>query len=155
VTSTDLPVTSARTAKEVVAITAALRRVYRRRLRDLIPGPRLRGAQLELLQHVEAEPGTGVAAAARALHLAGNSVSTLVNQLVEEGLLRREIDPADRRAARLLLTGRAQARLTEWRSARGRLIAVALERMPSVDQEALAAALPAFRRLIQELEETL
>jgi DNA-binding MarR family transcriptional regulator len=108
-----------------------------------------------LLQHVEAEPGTGVAAAARALHLAGNSVSTLVNQLVEEGLLRREIDPADRRAARLLLTERAQARLTEWRSARGRLIAVALERMPGVDQEALAAALPAFRRLIQELEETL
>jgi DNA-binding MarR family transcriptional regulator len=155
VTSTDLPATSARTAEEVVAITAALRRVSRRRLRGTVSGPRLRGAQLELLQHVEAEPGTGVAAAARALHLAGNSVSTLVNQLVEEGLLRREIDPADRRAARLLLTDRAQSRLTEWRSARGRLIAVALERMPSADQEALAAALPTFRRLIQELEETL
>jgi DNA-binding MarR family transcriptional regulator len=155
VTSTDLPATSVRTAEEVVAITAALRRVSRRRLRGSVPGPRLRGAQLELLQHVEAEPGTGVAAAARALHLAGNSVSTLVNQLVEEGLLRREIDPADRRAARLLLTGRAQARLTEWRSARGRLIAVALERLPSADQETLATALPAFRRLIQELEETL
>ena len=146
---------STRTAEEVVAITAALRRVTRRRLRDTIPGPRLRGAQLELLRHVELEPGTGVAAAARALHLAGNSVSTLVNQLVEQGLLSRESDPADRRAARLWLTEAAQARLTAWRSAKGQLLAEALERLPRDDRESLAAALPAFRRLLHELEETL
>src|SRR5947199_4929761 len=70
------------TADELMGLAAGLRRVVRRRLRAELPGPALRGAQVELLQLVEAEPGVGVAAAARSLHLAGNTVSTLVNQLV-------------------------------------------------------------------------
>jgi DNA-binding MarR family transcriptional regulator len=132
----------------------ALRRVVRRRLRAALPAPRLRGAQLELLQLVETEPGIGVAAAARALHLAGNSVSTLVNQLVNEGFLIREVDPVDRRAARLRLTEHAEARLANWRRARTELVEAAVSRLSSTDQAALAAALPAFRRLLVELEET-
>lgn len=145
-----------RAAEEVVAVVdtvAALRRVARRKLRARGPGPRLRGAQLELLQLVETEPGIGVAAAARALHLAGNSVSTLVNQLVRHGLLTREADPSDRRAARLRLTEQATRRLTTWRAARRALIGAAVDRLPSDDQRALAAALPAVRRLLIELEE--
>ena len=89
------------TADELMGLAAGLRRVVRRRLRAELPGPALRGAQLELLQLVEAEPGVGVAAAARSLHLAGNTVSTLVNQLVAAGMVHRAVDPADRRAARL------------------------------------------------------
>ncbi|HEY2205644.1 MAG TPA: MarR family transcriptional regulator [Pseudonocardia sp.] len=135
-----------------MAVTTALRRVVRRRLRGSLPHPPLRGAQLELLQLVEAEPGTGVAAAARALHLAGNSVSTLVNQLVTAGLLRRTVDPADRRAARLELTDAALSRLAHWRRARGELIGTALNRLPEADRTAVAAALPALRRLVDELE---
>ena len=95
------------TADELMGLAAGLRRVVRRRLRAELPGPALRGAQLELLQLVEAEPGVGVAAAARSLHLAGNTVSTLVNQLVGAGMVRRAVDPADRRAARLTLTDAA------------------------------------------------
>ena len=146
--------TSASTADEVVGIVAAIRRISRRRLRGTVPGPMLRGTQLELLRLVETEPGIGVAAAARALHLAGNSVSTLVNQLVERGLLHRETDPNDRRAAQLRLTEQATTRLLDWRRARSQLISVALDRLPPADREAVAAALPAFRRLIVELEET-
>jgi DNA-binding MarR family transcriptional regulator len=108
---------------------------------------------LELLRFVEAEPGTGVAAAARALRLAGNSVSTLVNQLVAAGLLCREVDPTDRRAARLALTDAAAGRLAAWRRARGELVGTALDRLSAADQAAVAAALPALRRLLTELEE--
>jgi DNA-binding MarR family transcriptional regulator len=133
--------------------TAALRRVLRRQLRATLPGRPLRGAQLELLQLVEAQPGIGVAAAARALHLAGNSVSTLVNQLVTAGLLHRGADPADRRVARLELTDAARARLTAWRHARGRLIETALDRMTEPDRAAVEAALPALGRLVRLLEE--
>ena len=96
------------TADELMGLAAGLRRVVRRRLRAQLPGPALRGAQLELLQLVEAEPGVGVAAAARSLHLAGNTVSTLVNQLVAAGMVHRAVDPADRRAARLTLTDAAR-----------------------------------------------
>jgi len=62
--------TSASTADEVVGIVAAIRRISRRRLRGTVPGPMLRGTQLELLRLVETEPGIGVAAAARAAEIA-------------------------------------------------------------------------------------
>ncbi|GAA1788893.1 hypothetical protein GCM10009682_08690 [Luedemannella flava] len=41
------------------------------------------------------QTGIGVPAAARELRLAGNPVSTLINQLTEAGHLCRETDPAD------------------------------------------------------------
>ncbi len=140
------------TADELMQLVAGVRRVVRRRLRADLPGPRLRGAQVELLQIVEATPKIGVAAAARELHLAGNTVSTLVNQLVDAGMLRRESDPDDRRAACLMLTDTTGARLARWREARGRLVGDALARLPAHDVEALGAALPALRNLIDELE---
>jgi DNA-binding MarR family transcriptional regulator len=144
---------SAALGAEVMSVSGALRRLTRRRLRAGHPGPApIRGTRLELLQLVEAEQGIGIAAAARALHLAGNSVSTMVNQLVDGGWLRREVDPADRRAARLRLTDRARERLSVWRAARGELLGSALERLPEADRRAVAEALPALRRLLVELE---
>jgi DNA-binding MarR family transcriptional regulator len=149
------PMRTPATADEVMAVMLALRRVVRRRLRAELPGPPLRGAQVELLQLVETEPGIGVAAAARALHLAGNSVSTLVNQLGASGLLRREIDPADRRAARLFLTDAAVARLARWRDTRSRLVGDAFARLSDGEAATVAAALPALRHLLTELAEDL
>ena len=100
---------------------------------------------------MEAEPGVGVAAAARSLHLAGNTVSTLVNQLVAAGMVYRAVDPADRRAARLSLTDAARSRLGRWRSARVVLVGDALARMSTADVAALEAALPALKNLVREL----
>jgi len=128
-----------------------VRRVLRRRLRAGLAVPALTGSQVELLRLVEAAPGTGVSAAAAALHLAGNSVSTLVNQLTEAGLLRRERDPADGRSARLFLTGAATARLAAWRRARVSLLAGALDELAEDERRALAAALPALARLADAL----
>jgi DNA-binding MarR family transcriptional regulator len=139
------------TADELMDLIQGLRRVVRRRLRAELPGPALRGAQVELLQLVEAEPGVGVAAAARSLHLAGNTVSTLVNQLVAAGMVHRAVDPADRRAARLTLTEAADARLARWRSARSVLVGDALARLPAADLAAVEAALPALKNLVREL----
>src|SRR5258705_13065645 len=95
-----------------------MRRVVRQQLRPRLPGPPLRGSQVELLQVVEESPGIGIAAAARALHLAGNTVSALAGQLAAGGYLRRQTDPDDRRAARLYLTAAASKRLARWRQAR-------------------------------------
>jgi DNA-binding MarR family transcriptional regulator len=136
---------------ELLQLTAGLRRLSRRRLAGTLPGPRLPEAQRELLLVVEGQPGIGVAAAAAALHLAGNSVSTLVNTLVDAGLLHRAIDPADRRAARLTLTEAAKDRLTIWRTARNTLVGKALDRADPGDRVAIVAALPALRRLLEEV----
>jgi DNA-binding MarR family transcriptional regulator len=139
-------------SEELVAIMAGLRRVLRRRLRPTLPGTALRGAQLELLQLVESQPGIGVAAAGRALHLAPNSVSTLATELVEQGLLVRRSAPQDRRATRLCLTPQASQRLAAWRQARGELVTTGLAALTETERRALAAALPALRALLAALE---
>jgi len=113
--------------------------------------PALTGSQVELLRVVETSPGVGIAAAARAMHLAGNSVSALVYQLVDAGYLRREIDPADRRAAQLHLTRAATARLAGWRTERARLVSAGLAGMSPAERQAIARALPALRRLAEIL----
>ena len=118
-----------------------------------MPDPPLRGAQVEVLQVVDAQPGIGVRAAAQALHLADNSVSTLVNQLVAAGLIERGTDPADRRMARLELTDAARQRMSVWRTGRNRIVGAALGRLAVDDLRAIEAALPALGRLLAVIEE--
>ena len=142
-------------ADELADVLAGIQRMVRRRLRQGLPGPRLRGAQVELLRIVAAQPGIGVSAAAQELHLAGNSVSTLVNQLVTAGMLTRTPDPADRRAAHLRVTEVARDRLAEWERRRSELLAAELGRLPEADRAALLGALPALRRLAGNLHEEL
>lgn len=140
-------------ADRLLGTIQGIRRVMRRHARVGLPGAPLPGAQLELLRVVADHPGIGVAAAAHTLHLANNSVSTLVNQLADAGLLRREADPADRRAARLELTAAATDRIAAWRRARTGLVADALDRMSEEDTEAIEQALPALEKLMGILKE--
>ncbi|MFE4663436.1 MarR family winged helix-turn-helix transcriptional regulator [Streptomyces sp. NPDC056716] len=130
-----------------------VQRLIRRRVRAEMPDARLRGAEVELLRLVTARPGIRISEAARKLGLAGNSVSTLVNQLVRDGWLVRETDPADRRAALLLPTPAAETRLAAWRGRRAELVRQQVSRLDDADREALRAALPALRRLTDTLRE--
>ena len=136
---------------QLMTTMAAMRRQVRRELRPKGIGPQLRGAQIELLRVAHDQPGVGVAAAARQLHLAANSVSTLVNQLAEVGMLVREPDPADRRAIRLYPTDEAVARMREWRQARAELVGNGIAALDPGDRAAIAAALPALRTLLANL----
>jgi DNA-binding MarR family transcriptional regulator len=136
---------------ELMRLTAGLRRISRRRVTAALGVEPLPEAQRELLLVVAANPGVGVAAAAAALGLAGNSVSTLVNALVDAGLLLRETDPNDRRAVRLSLTPAAARRLDAWRTARAALLGGALDKAGDEDRKAIEAALPALRRLLDAL----
>jgi DNA-binding MarR family transcriptional regulator len=140
-------------AEQLMRTVLSLRRVVRRRVRTEMSGPPLRGAQAELLRVVEEQPGIGVAAAARELHLAGNSVSTLVNQLIDAHMLRREVDPLDRRAARLELTEEARQRLDTWRRARTGVVSGALDTLSEEDTRAITDALPALEKLMAILKE--
>ncbi|MGC4987196.1 MarR family winged helix-turn-helix transcriptional regulator [Streptomyces sp. DT193] len=130
-----------------------MQRLIRRRLRRGTAGPSLRGAEADLLRLVVDRPGIGVSEAAKELYLAGNSVSTLVNRLVADGYLVRETDPADRRAARLLSTPAADARLRDWRQRRAVLVRGQVARLDAADRAALEAALPALRKLAANLHE--
>ncbi|MEV6864290.1 MarR family transcriptional regulator [Streptosporangium subroseum] len=135
------------------SVLFGIQRLIRRRLRHGLGRPPLRGAQVELLRLIAANPGIGVSAAAKELYLAGNSVSTLVNQLRAAGLLRRETDPEDRRSALLLPTPEAESQLRAWQERRVALVRDQLERLGEDDRVALAAALPALYRLAEGLQE--
>ncbi|MFD4411377.1 MarR family winged helix-turn-helix transcriptional regulator [Streptomyces sp. NPDC058476] len=132
---------------------AGVQRLIRRRLRRGTSAPRLRGAEVELLRLVVDRPGIRVSEAAKELYLAGNSVSTLVNQLMRDGYLTRETDPTDRRAVRLLPTPAADERLRDWRRRRAALVRGQLARLDETDRAALEAALPALRTLAANLHE--
>ncbi|MFF7592377.1 MarR family winged helix-turn-helix transcriptional regulator [Kitasatospora purpeofusca] len=139
--------------EEFSTLLVGIQRLVRRRLREGLTEPRLRGAQVELLRLVTDFPGLRVSDAAAELCLAANSVSTLVNQLVALGLLRREVDPADRRAALLYATGEAVERLAAWRARREALVGEVVAGLPAADRAALAAALPALRGVATGLRE--
>ncbi|MFJ4468153.1 MarR family winged helix-turn-helix transcriptional regulator [Streptomyces sp. NPDC089424] len=139
--------------EELADALVGVQRLIRRRLRAEMPLAPLRGAEVELLRLVAARPGIGVSDAARELCLAGNSVSTLVNQLVRQGWLVRGTDPADRRAARLLPTPAAEERLAAWRRRRADLVRRQLALLDAADRDALRAAVPALRKLAVTLRE--
>ena len=137
---------------ELMSTVVALRRLVRRRVRSVVPGPPLRGAQMELLRVIEQQPGIGIAPAARVLQLAANTVSTLVDQLIDLGMLIRDTDPDDRRAAQLRLTEAATQRLAAGRQARAELMAGVVAGLSVAEREALAQALPALRALLVALD---
>ncbi|AUG75487.1 MarR family transcriptional regulator [Kitasatospora sp. MMS16-BH015] len=138
---------------ELAGLLVGIQRLVRRRLRERLTEPRLRGAQVELLRLVIDTPGLRVSEAARELCLAGNSVSTLVNQLIGLGLLRRETDPADRRAALLHATPEAVARLSAWQARRTALVNEVVAGLPAEQRATLTAALPALRAVAEGLRE--
>jgi DNA-binding MarR family transcriptional regulator len=139
-------------AEELMTTMAALRRLIRRRVPTEACGPPLRGAHVELLQVIKKQPGIGIASAGRALHLAANSVSTLVNQLLDIGMLERQTAPDDRRAARLWLTDAAKQQLAAFRQVRVNLVANGVAGLSDVDRQALTEALPALRALVTALD---
>src|SRR5690349_19915767 len=115
------------------SVLFGIQRLIRRRLRHGLGRPPLRGAQVELLRLAAANPGIGVSAAAKELYLAGNSVSTLVNQRRAAGLRRRETDPEDRRSTLLLPTPEAESQLRDWQERRVALVRDQVERLGEDD----------------------
>ena len=101
---------------------------------------------------VRHRPGVRVGGAAAELHLAPNTVSTLVTGLVASGWLSRETDPEDGRSALLLLTPSAETRVAEWRDRRLALFGEALDSLPAEDRDRLIDAIPALQRLVERLE---
>ncbi|MFF6881372.1 MarR family winged helix-turn-helix transcriptional regulator [Streptomyces sp. NPDC012474] len=134
-------------------LLGAVSRVARRAVRRQASAERLPDAQIEVLRTVEAHPGIGPRAVAERLQLVSNTVSTIVGELVRAGLLRRDRDRSDRRAARLYLTEEAVDRLAAWVAAGDEVLSAALLSLDEADRRALDRAMPALRRLLDALEE--
>ena len=142
----------AEAAAEFLAAASSVRRAARRAVRRHWQSEPLPPARSELLRLAARMPGLTVAQAARELRLAPNTVSTLVSRLTEQDLLRRVPSSTDGRSVLLEVTDKARARLAEWRDLRAELAGHALAGLSGEDRAALAAAVPAMRRLAGQLE---
>jgi MarR family transcriptional regulator, transcriptional regulator for hemolysin len=93
-------------------IARLLRKRYEQRVRPL----GLTRAQGQALTHLQRHEGINQSGLAEALELEPITVARLIDRMEAAGLVRRRADPADRRAHRLYLTGRARPMLEQWRS---------------------------------------
>jgi DNA-binding MarR family transcriptional regulator len=109
-------------------------------------------AQVELLQTLSDVSPARIGDLAERLHLASSTVSGLIAQMMSAGLVRRDTDPADRRAAVVTLTNEGRAQLAQWERLHEQRIGQAYHRLPAADRRAISSALPALGRLIRMLK---
>lgn len=109
-------------------------------------------AQVEFLQRLAEEPRLRINDLARKHSMAKNTVSSLIQQMVEAGLVSRDPDPQDRRAVRITLTEKGESSLQAWMHGNELIVANALLRLDDEDRAMIDQALPALARLANALD---
>lgn len=122
-----------------------LARQWRRRIDAELARVGLTDASWTPLIHL-AEGGDDISQSelAERVGLDGSSLVRLIDLLEARGLIERRVDPADRRARRIVLTEAGHAEVTRIRA---RLHAVEAEMLADLDDETLEAMLAAFARI--------
>jgi DNA-binding MarR family transcriptional regulator len=138
-------------ARDLTDAVTQLRRVLRAGIRTQISWEALPMAQVELMQTLADGSPARVNDLADRLHLAQSTVSGLVGQMMAAGLVTRDVDPADRRAAVVTLSPIGRDQLDNWERAHVKWIQTALGRLEDADRAQVVAALPALRRLTDAL----
>jgi DNA-binding MarR family transcriptional regulator len=141
----------AQLADELLTAMASIRRSGRAAAGRPAELAALTMAQIDLVRLVRRRPGVSVGEAADTLRLAPNTVSTLVGQLGEAGLLTRTPDSSDRRIARLELTDEMQHKVGAFRDRRVALLADAMAGLPPRDRRRVEGAVEVLGRLAQRL----
>jgi DNA-binding MarR family transcriptional regulator len=134
-------------ADDLLAAMAMVRRTTRRLSGRPLLLSVLTASQAELVRTIARRPGVSVTEAAEELRLAPNTVSTLVGQLTDAGVVLRRADRSDRRVVRLELEHETRKTVTDWRDRRSEAVAVAVGRLTPRDRRRLTDALPVLSRL--------
>jgi DNA-binding MarR family transcriptional regulator len=140
------------TPEDLLEALSAIRRAVRRRVGRPVELSVLTGAQLELVRLLRREPGISIADAAARLRVAPNTVSTLVGQLADAGVLERRTDEADRRVVRLTLNPGIRRRVDAVRDRRVDALGEAMSRLSSDERKLLDEATPVLLRLADDLQ---
>lgn len=140
-------------AQQLTDVVTRLRRALRTSIRTDYPWESLPMAQVELLLALSDHEPAKIGQLATLQRLAPNTVSGIVQQLLEAGLASRETDPADRRVARVALTEAGRQQLAEWQRAHERRIENALNRLRPADRDAILGALPGLNDLVDHLSD--
>lgn len=140
-------------ADQLLGVMSSIRRSGRLLAGRPVELSTLTSSQLDLVRLVLRRPGCSIAQAATELHLAPNTVSTLVKQLTDQQVMTRLVDPGDRRVARLQLTPRMRREVGEFRDRRVATLASALGRLSPAQQRNLRDALTTLEQVAEELQD--
>ena len=140
-------------ARLLTEAVTRLRRALRASIRTDYPWEQLPMAQVELLQVLAEHSPVRIGDLAARQRLATSTVSGLISQMINAGLVARAVDRADRRASAVTLTEAGRAQLAAWAEAHERRLAAALGALDEGEREAVRAALPALFRLAGVLDE--
>ncbi|MCQ9179258.1 MarR family winged helix-turn-helix transcriptional regulator [Streptomyces sp. IBSBF 2953] len=151
--SMSCPTTEVSDARLLTEAVTRLRRALRASIRTDYPWETLPMAQVELLQVLGEHSPARISDLATRQRLAPSTVSGLIGQMINAGLVVREIDPADRRASVVTLTDTGREQLAAWTAAHERRLDAALTALDDTERAAVADALPALFRLAEHLGE--
>jgi DNA-binding MarR family transcriptional regulator len=140
-------------ARELTAAVNQLRRALRRTVRLDDPTHGRPVAQVEVLQMLRETGPIRLGELAGRLILAQSTVSGLVTELVNAGLVDRAPDERDRRALVLALGRAGRAQLDAWDAAHQKRLAAALRSLDPEDRERVLAAVPALAELAAALND--
>lgn len=123
-----------------------------RRLRQQCEKGELTASELSVLARVEEHGPCGPAALAESEQVSPPVVCAMLASLLQQGLVRRDPDPHDRRRAVMSLTPAGRSKLNARRSALSQQVAGALtNRFTAAERAQLLAVVPLLKRLAAEL----
>lgn len=138
---------------QLTEMVTRLRRALRTSLRAEYTWESLPMTHVEILHTLAEQPGIRISTVAVELRLAQSTVSGLIRQMADDGLVERTRALADRRVVLLSLTAAGAGQLAGWQEAHRRRISAALNRLATDEQFAIGQALPALDLLVDELNE--
>jgi DNA-binding MarR family transcriptional regulator len=132
-------------------VTARLRAVVgkmSRRLNATARGAGLTTSQLSALGVIARSGSLRLSELAEIEHMNPTMLSRVVGALVDAGLVRRRVDPEDRRAGLVEVTATGRRTHDRLRAERGRILASGLAALEPAQRSAIESALPAFEALV-------
>ena len=121
-----------------------------RRLRQELAPLGITGGQASLLWAIRSNPGVGVRELADREGVSPPAMSAHVDRLQAAGLVARRRSEIDRRRVQLALTDDGLRVLRSARSRRTAWLAARLKRLEPDELDAVEAALPALRKLLED-----
>jgi len=141
-----MSVTAEESAREILETVPIVMREIRAQMRSR-GSIELTIPQFRVLNFVSRNRGCSLLNVADHLGLTSPSASTLVDALIERGLITREEDPSDRRRIRLDVTSRGQGILEAATSETLEYLAGKLARINAEEREVVARAMKILREL--------
>jgi DNA-binding MarR family transcriptional regulator len=142
------PAASTATELDAPARLRAVVGALSRRLNAAVRGSGLTPSQLSALGVVARSGPMRLTELAETEHMNPTMLSRVVGALVDAGLVRRTVDPEDRRAGLVEVTAGGRRTHDRLRAERGRILADGLAALDPADRATVEAALPALEALV-------